>query len=1004
METLPRTFPALLTLFTLPCVAGMNITIVTVAMTNIALYGYQCLMPTYDAIFPIIQKKYPTVYSHIKRLPVINMAKDVPPGYSYECDFAYEYIIQYVGAYYQQHPEIFEADPRENFPVILAADWCDAAQIELARFVTAANVFYLDLTPANGLLDQFQLYPTTAEWGVLPGAELVAGVAALLLKFGWTKSLGMWCPTAGMLVPPIFCDIFLQTKLYNKVGAEQFYVADGEIKDFSRANYKKVLSEMRYRTRVILVFLFPKLLREFMVVANEMNMTNGDYVFLTLAFELYGAVLPDPFTWRGNDQDDPKAFQAYQSVIAVSEAQIDWNALSNLVDDFARISNTVYNFPISPGTKRTQALALMYHLLMNFADVVNKSWGDAENFRPRVLADHLKHQMYDPPDSPIKMSSETGSASLRIPILRLNTESREIEQVGAFDNEHQIIIMQNPRMWLWHNQTTFPSNDPLCGFDGLHCPDESANWGLIFAIVALFLIIIIVLGVVWFYRRKANQLAIAHMFINASVLTFETVDNVPNKSPNSGRQFVSCQQGTLQLENQPVFLELLVGNTSAKAWFQNAAVTSQLLAMYRLTNENVGRFYGMIANDSGVLSYLMCEFAQRGSLWDVVQQKNILSDTPIRLSFLHDAIKGLNYIHTSHLQYHGNLSAHVCFINSRFTLKISQAGYQKIFSLTSTETKLSTGSRTEDIYQFGKMCNEVLADADAKIMQNQTKLTTTMADCVNQQPAQRPTSQQLLKIFQTLSHVPRNVVSHMLSLLDRQTHELEEIVRVKTADLIDEMHKSDLLLAEMLPKSIIQRLRNKEQIPAESFDSVSILFSDIPAFAEVLKSCPPIEIINILNNTHSAFDDVMHRFDAYKVETIGDCYMISSGVPLRNDKHAVELCVLAHALLKTSHSFRAGAAQDILLTVRIGIHTGQVVACVIGTKSPRYCLFGDTVNTASRMESTGSVGKIHVSPTTYEAAVKSSMLNFVSRGEITVKGKGLVHTYWMDSINEKKHQ
>ncbi|XP_055335717.1 receptor-type guanylate cyclase gcy-2-like [Paramacrobiotus metropolitanus] len=346
--------------------------------------------------------------------------------------------------------------------------------------------------------------------------------------------------------------------------------------------------------------------------------------------------------------------------------------------------------------------------------------------------------------------------------------------------------------------------------------------------------------------------------------------------------------------------------------------------MHRLANENIGRFYGIILDDISASSYLMCEFTQRGSLYDVVTQKNILSDMPIRISFLHDLIKGLNYIHNSPLHCHGSLSAQVCFINSRFTLKVSHAGYQKIFSLMSNDTNVSAGSRAVDIVSFGKICNDVLSDADSAAMAKQSKLSALIDDCLSLYPAQRPNCQKILRIFRTLPSVPRNVVSHTLSLLDRQTVELEESVRIKTADLLEEMRKTDILLSEILPKTIIQRLRNKEQIAAEAFDSVSILFSDIPEFAELLRRCTPIELINLLNDAHSKFDGVLMEFDAYKVETVGDCYMISSGVPIRNDKHAAELCFLAHTLLKTSHSFHVASAQDVTLTARIGINSGNL--------------------------------------------------------------------------------
>ncbi|XP_055335718.1 uncharacterized protein LOC129586483 [Paramacrobiotus metropolitanus] len=416
----------LLWIFQPPTIHSMNITVVTVAFTDSPTYGYNAMMPTYDAIFSFIARKYPLVHSKIKRMPPLNLAQYMPAdGYSYSCTFAYEVAMQYIGAYYQKHPEIFQPNSTEVFPFILTADWCDDAQTELARFATAANVFLLTLNPANGIFSQFPNFPVMTELGPLPGAKMVAGVTAVLLKYGWTKNLGFWCPTNGMAWPFIFCDIFIKSDLYNKIGAEQFYIVDPEIKEFSRAQYRKILNDMRYRTRVILVFLFHRLLREFMITAHEMNMTNGDYVFLTLAFQL-SPDSPYPFTWKANDKDDGKAFQAYQSLIASSDSLVNWNAMKDFVSERARISADVYNITLPPERMYNQATALMYDLLTSFAEGVNRSLGNDDYFQPRTFAKRLKEQMYSRETSSTKLD-KNGGAAFRVPILRLNTESGEIE-------------------------------------------------------------------------------------------------------------------------------------------------------------------------------------------------------------------------------------------------------------------------------------------------------------------------------------------------------------------------------------------------------------------------------------------------------------------------------------------------------------------------------------------------------------------------------------------------
>ncbi|XP_055336576.1 soluble guanylate cyclase gcy-36-like [Paramacrobiotus metropolitanus] len=159
--------------------------------------------------------------------------------------------------------------------------------------------------------------------------------------------------------------------------------------------------------------------------------------------------------------------------------------------------------------------------------------------------------------------------------------------------------------------------------------------------------------------------------------------------------------------------------------------------------------------------------------------------------------------------------------------------------------------------------------------------------------------------------------------------------------------------------------------------------------------CSPLEVIDLLNRTHSAFDEVVPYYDAYKVETINDSYMISSGIPMRNHNHADVLCLLGRAILERCKISADTTDDKMELSIRIGINSGPVVAGVIGTKAPRYCLFGDTVNTASRMESTGEAGKVHVSPLTKALADINPSLVFESRGLIFVKGKGEINTYWL---------
>ncbi|KAF7210521.1 heat-stable enterotoxin receptor-like [Nothobranchius furzeri] len=177
---------------------------------------------------------------------------------------------------------------------------------------------------------------------------------------------------------------------------------------------------------------------------------------------------------------------------------------------------------------------------------------------------------------------------------------------------------------------------------------------------------------------------------------------------------------------------------------------------------------------------------------------------------------------------------------------------------------------------------------------------------------------------------------------------------------------------------------------------VTIFFSDIVGFTSISASCTPLQVVEMLNNLYMCFDTRIESYDVYKVETIGDAYMVVSGLPERNgDRHADEIAKMALDLLAAVKQVVIPHMPKERLQLRAGIHTGPCVAGIVGHKMPRYCLFGDTVNTASRMESTSLPQKIHASSETYLALIKDNAYELQLRGETEVKGKGKMNTYWL---------
>jgi class 3 adenylate cyclase len=200
---------------------------------------------------------------------------------------------------------------------------------------------------------------------------------------------------------------------------------------------------------------------------------------------------------------------------------------------------------------------------------------------------------------------------------------------------------------------------------------------------------------------------------------------------------------------------------------------------------------------------------------------------------------------------------------------------------------------------------------------------------------------------------------------------------------------SERLLRNILPEKIVERLKQQNALVADSFEEVTVLFADLVGFTEFSAWISPTELVKLLNQIFSMFDELAARYEVEKIKTIGDAYMVVAGLPTPRHDHAVALAEMALAMQEAVANFNRKHGYEV--RIRIGMNTGPVVAGVIGLKKWAYDLWGDTVNTASRMESHGIPGAIQVTRATYDR-LKDQYL-FEERGPIPIKGKGEMNTY-----------
>lgn len=225
---------------------------------------------------------------------------------------------------------------------------------------------------------------------------------------------------------------------------------------------------------------------------------------------------------------------------------------------------------------------------------------------------------------------------------------------------------------------------------------------------------------------------------------------------------------------------------------------------------------------------------------------------------------------------------------------------------------------------------------------------------------------------------------------ERLRESLEEINQLNI-NLGSEQSKADNLLLNILPPDIAARLKEGEDNIADFFEDATVVFTDIVGFTNLASLVSATTIVKLLNTLFSRFDRLLDYYPIEKIKTIGDSYMLAAGIPTPRKDHALQAAAFAFAMHNELKRFVAETGYPI--SMRIGIHSGPVVAGIIGTRKFVYDLWGDTVNIASRMESHGQPGKIHCSETVYERL--KNIYQFEHRGAIDIKGKGKMDTYFL---------
>ncbi|XP_026553286.1 LOW QUALITY PROTEIN: heat-stable enterotoxin receptor [Pseudonaja textilis] len=466
---------------------------------------------------------------------------------------------------------------------------------------------------------------------------------------------------------------------------------------------------------------------------------------------------------------------------------------------------------------------------------------------------------------------------------------------------------------------------------------------------------------------------------------------------------------------------------------------------------NLTKFYGTVKMDTMI--YGVIEYCERGSLRDVLNDKisypdGTFMDWEFKISVMYDIAKGMSYLHSSKTEVHGRLKSTNCVVDKRMVVKITDFGCNSLLlskkDLWTAPEHLRCGdvSQKGDVYSYGIIAQEIILrketfytnhcrNSKEKLYrvesskeerpfrpdllletegERELDIYILVKSCWEEDPEKRP---DFKKIETTLGRIfsnyhNQNNESYMDTLIRRlqlYSRNLEHLVEERTKLYKAERDRADKLNFMLLPRPVVKSLKETGLVEPELFEEVTIYFSDIVGFTTICKYSTPMEVVDMLNDIYKNFDHILDHHDVYKVETIGDAYMVVSGLPNRNGNcHAVDISMMALDILSFMGSFELQHLPGLPVWIRIGIHSGPCAAGVVGIKMPRYCLFGDTVNTASRMESTGLPLRIHVSGSTIDILKRTDcQFQYEERGETYLKGKGTEITYWLTGVKDQQY-
>ncbi|XP_059269890.1 atrial natriuretic peptide receptor 1 isoform X2 [Mustela nigripes] len=945
----------------------------------------------------------------------------------------------------------------EHSPAVFLGPGCVYAAAPVGRFTAHWRVPLLTAgAPALGFgaKDEYALTtragPSHAKLGDL--------VAALHRRLGWERrALVLYAYRPGDDQPCFFVveGLYMRVRDRLNITVDHLEFAEGDLD-----HYALLLRTVRRKGRVIYICSSPDAFRTLMLLAMEAGLSGEDYVFFHLDLfgqSLQGAHGLAPHRpWERGDGQDIRAHRAFQAAKIITYKEPGNPEYLEFLQQLKHLAREQFNFTVEDGLVNTIAAAFHDGLLLYVQAVTETLAHGGTVMDGEAVTQRMWNRSFRGVAGYLHMDSN-GDRETDFSLWDMHPETGTFRVVLNYNGTSQELVAVPGRKLNWALGHP-PPDTPECGFDNEDpaCNQDHFSTLEVLALVGSLSLLSILTVSFFIYRKMQLEKELASELwrvrwedvqpggLDRNLRSAGSRLTLSGRGSNYGSLLTT--EGQFQVFARTAYYKgnlVAVKRVNRKRIELTRKVLFELKHMRDVQNEHLTRFVGACTDPPNIC--ILTEYCPRGSLQDILENESITLDWMFRYSLTRDIVKGMLFLHSGAICSHGNLKSSNCVVDGRFVLKITDFGLEsfrdpepeqghtlyakKLWTapeLLRMASPPARGSQAGDVYSFGIILQEIalrsgvfhvegLDLSPKEIVERVTRgeqppfrpslalqsgleeLGQLMQRCWAEEPQERPTFQQVRLMLRKFNREnSSNILDNLLSRMEQYANNLEGLVEERTQAYLEEKRRAEALLYQILPHSVAEQLKRGETVQAEAFDSVTIYFSDIVGFTALSAESTPMQVVTLLNDLYTCFDAVIDNFDVYKVETIGDAYMVVSGLPVRNGLlHAREVARMALALLDAVRSFRIRHRPQEELRLRIGIHTGPVCAGVVGLKMPRYCLFGDTVNTASRMESNGEALKIHLSSETKAVLEEFGGFELELRGDVEMKGKGKVRTYWL---------